>query len=182
MSMGVYQWGINLSGTAIPVYGPKNNNYALQGAQIGTLTKNECCAEGTAFRTGWDGWGGPIYFLNPSGQFVLGMIAASSPDLASFADYASNGTEWVKVSTLKRYVQYDTIAYYADGSKHKDLPAGSYVWLTSTCTRGETHPNFISVSAIQPKGTSKITYSGNGFIDLVHGHYLNKGSILLRQA
>lgn len=184
MSMGISGWGVNLSGQSIPVYGPKNGEYTAPGAQIGEVTPNECCAGGVAAGTGWEGWGRPVYFINTSGKVVLGMFSDSAPQPESFADYASDGTKWNRVYTLKRYVQYSTNSYYAgDGSLFKPLPAGSYVWLSIACTRGDNHFSYIEVTAVQPKGDKKYDLGeGRIFVDLVNGHFLNKGSILLRKA
>lgn len=100
-----------------------------------------------------------------------------------FSEYASNGTSWVKVSTLERKVQYATVAYDRNGSKVCNLPVGSKVWLTSNATRGQNNPNYVAVTAVQPAGGDKITFSGNGFIDLMYGNrWVNVGSILLRKA
>lgn len=180
--MALHGWEINLSGADIPVYGG-SKNWSQQGSKIGTITKNECFVEGTEFNTGWEGWGSPVIFKNSSGVMTQGAIADNISNLKDFASYASNGTSWVSVSTLKRTVQFATRAYYADGSLLCDLPEGSSVWLTANCTRGQKNKNYIAVTAVQPKGKDKITFSGNGFIDLTYGNrWLNVGSILLRKA
>lgn len=180
--MAVHGWEINLSGAAIPVYGGNNNYWIQQGSQIGTITKNECFVEGTAFGAGWEGWGSPVIFRNSSGNMVQGAIADNIKNLKDFVEYASNGTSWVSVDTNQRIVQFATRAYYANGDRLCDLPAGSYVWLTKDCTRGSDNYNYIAVTAVQPKGEKKIFFDGNGFIDLTYGNrWLNVGSILLRK-
>jgi hypothetical protein len=178
--MNLRGWHINLTGSTIPVYGG-SNGYVTQGTQIGNLTANECFAEGTAFGAGWEGWGYPVYFRNSSGSFVLGAISSSPSGLKGFAEYASNGSSWVAVSTLQRKVQFATNAYYADGSFCCSLPSGSYVWLTSNCTRGQSNPNYVAVTKVQTAAGQTYTFTGNGFIDLVNGNWLNVGSILLRK-
>lgn len=180
MSIALRGWGINLTGSSITIY-DGDKNWVQQGSKVGTLTANECCAEGTAFGAGWEGWGTPIYFRNSAGVFTLGAIQDSSR-LTSFSNYASNGSSWVSVSTLQRNVNKTTYAYYADGTGRKELPPGSLVWLTSNCTRGQNNPNYVAVTAVQPKGGNKLTYSGNGFVDLVNGNWLNVSSILLRKS
>ncbi len=180
--MALRGWEINLSGAAIPVYGGNNNNWIQQGSQIGTITKNECFAEGTAFGAGWKGWGNPVIFRNSAGKMTQGAIADNISNLKDFANYASNGTSWVSVSTLQRIVHSPTRAYYASGDLLCDLPIGSYVWLTQNCTRGQNNPNYVAVTAVQPKDHDKITFKGNGFVDLTYdNHWLNVGSILLRK-
>ncbi len=72
-----------------------------------------------------EGDGAPVFFLNSSHQMTFGLLADYENNLVDFTAYASNGTSWVSVNTLKRKVQYATVAYYADGSKCCDLPAGS---------------------------------------------------------
>lgn len=177
--MAVRGWQINLTGSSIPVY-PQATS---QGSQIGTLTANECFAEGTAFGAGYEGWGNPVVFVNSAHVMTYGAINNFSSGLVDFADYASNGTSWVRVSTLKRKVQYATVAYYADGSKCCDLPAGSYVWLTQNCTRGQNNPNYVAVTKVQTAAGKEYNFSGNGFVDLLYGgRWVNVGSILLRQA
>jgi len=180
--MIVHGWSINLTGADIPVYDGSKNWYQ-QGNQIGKLTKNECFAEGTAYGygAGWEGWGVPVYFKNSSGVITLGAIKDDSTNIKNFAEYASNGTSWSKVSTTKRKVKYATKAYYSDGTFYRDLPAGSFVWLTSNASRGAKNPNYVSVSKIQPVGGDEKSF--NGFIDLTYGgRWLNVGSILLRKA
>ena len=180
MSVSNRGWGINLSGSSINIYGG-SAGWTQQGSKIGTLTTNECFTEGSAFGAGWEGWGTPIYFKNSSGTFVQGAIGSTS-GLQSFGEYASDGTSWSSVSTLKRLVKYATNAYYANGDFCKALPANSYVWLTSSCTRGQTHPNYVAVTKIQPVGESELSFQGNGFVDLINGRWLNVGSILLRKS
>lgn len=188
MSYSTTGWNINLTGNAIPVYGINSTNLGSHGSQIGRITPNECFAGGEVINGGgWEGWGAPVCFKNASGSFVRGVVDESSiandNQIGTFTQYASNGSSWLRTSSLKRYVQYATVAYYADGSKFRDLPAGSYVWLTSRGTKGATYEHYIAVTAVQPKGGSKLSFSGNGFIDLTYGgHWLNVGSILLRQA
>ena len=172
-------WMINLTGSSIQIY----SQGTTPTKKVGTLTKNECFAEGSEFGASWEGWGMPVFFLNASHSNTFGMIATTETGLVDFADYASNGSSWVKVNTLKRKVQYATVAYYADGSKCCDLPAGSYVWLTQACTRGQRHPNYIAVTSVCPVGGTTRNFEGNGFIDLTYGNrWVNVGSILLRQA
>lgn len=182
MSVSNRGWGINLSGSSISIYGG-SAGWTQQGSKIGTLTANECFAEGSAFGSGsgWEGWGTPIYFKNSSGAFVQGAIGSTS-GLQSFGEYASNGTSWNSVSTLKRLVKYATNAYHNNGDFCKALPANSYVWLTSSCTRGQKNPNYIAVTKIQPLGEAEFSFKDNGFVDLVNDKWINVGSILLRKA
>lgn len=183
MNMANRGWMINLSGASIPVYSMLGNG-AASSTQVGTLTKNECFAEGSAFGAGWEGIDSPVVFLNASHDITFGVIKDQDVlgNLADFADYASNGTSWLSVSTLERKVQYATVAYYADGSKCCDLAAGSRVWLTQKCTRGETHPNYVAVTSVQTATGKKYNFSGNGFVDLTYGgRWVNVGSILLRK-
>lgn len=49
----IYGWGINLTGSSIPVYAMDTN----PTERIGTLTPNECFAEGTMFDAAYEGWG-----------------------------------------------------------------------------------------------------------------------------
>ena len=113
----------------------------------------------------------------------MALLASYKNNLVDFTDYASNGTSWVRVSTLERKVQYATVAYYADGSKCCDLPAGSKVWLTQNGTAGQTNSNYIAVTSVQTAAGKKIDFKGNGFIDLTYGNrWVNVGSILLRKA
>ena len=114
---------------------------------------------------------------------TFGLLADYENNLVDFTDYASNGTSWVPVSTLERKVQYATVAYFADGSKRCDLPAGSKVWLASNGTAGATHSNYIAVTSVQTASGKKYDFDGNGFIDLTYGNrWINVGSILLRKA
>lgn len=178
--MSLRGWEINLSGSAITVYGG-SKNWTQQGSQIGTLTANECYVEGTG-GTGWDGWGLPVVFKNTAGSMVLGAVASLN-NTANFADYASNGSSWVSVNTLQRKVQYATKAYYADGSLCCDLAAGSSVWLTQNCTAGATNRNYVAVTKVETSAGKEYNFSGNGFVDLTYGgRWLNVGSILLRKA
>ena len=63
------------------------------------------------------------------------------------------------------------------------MPSGSKVWLTPNSTRGQNNPHYVAVTAVQPKGGTKVNFSGNGFIDLMYGgRWVNVGSILLRKA
>ena len=172
-------WMINLSGTSIPVY----DQGTIPVTRIGTLTPNECFADGASFGAGWEGWGMPVFFLNSAHENTFGMTD-NNFNCVDFADYASDGTSWVSVNTLKRKVQYPTVAYYSNGSKCCDLAAGSYVWLTENCTRGRSNPNYVAVTKVQTATGSIHTFSnGNGFVDLTHGgRWVNVGSILLRKA
>lgn len=120
---------INFTGTLIPVYSILSNGVA-SSTQVGTLTKNECFAEGSAFGAGWEGVDFPVLFLNTIHNMTSSVIKNPTGNLIDFANYASNGTSGVSVSTLERKVQYATVAYYADGSKWCDLATGSRVWLT----------------------------------------------------
>jgi len=176
--MAIYGWEINLSGTSKSVYSVG----AKKGKKTGTITANECFAEGTAFGAGWEGWGNPVIFLNASHSIVQGAVE-NTDGFVNFSEYASNGKTWEKVNTLKRKVVSDTVAYYADGSQFKRLPAGSYVWLSKSCTRGQKNPNFIAVTKIMPKNDKEYSFKGNGFINLVpSGKWLNVASIILRKA
>lgn len=175
--MALRGWQINLSGASIPVY----QMDVKKGAKIGNITANECFANGQASGSGYEGWGDPVVFLNSSHQMTYGAIDYNN-SYVDFGNYASNGTSWVAVSTLKRKVQYETVAYYADGSTFRKLPAGSYVWLTKNCTRGENNPNYVAVTKVQI-GNEVFEFSGNGFVDLTYGgRWVNVGSILLRKA
>ena len=139
--MAVHGWMINLTGNSIPVYSMLDNG-AASSTKIGTITKNECFVEGTNIGAGWEGIDAPVIFINSSHTPTLGVVKDwDSNNLVDFSDYASNGTSWVAVNTLKRKVQYATVAYYADGSKCCDLAAGSYVWLTANCSRGYNNKN-----------------------------------------
>lgn len=163
--MKLYGWNINLSGNSIPVYEPGMS----PDKQIGTITKNECFCEGSSPDSGFEGWdyGQMVLFLNASHEMTAGMIDARRiSGLESFADYASNGTSWVKVSTLERKLVNPTKSYYADGSDFKYLPAGSTVWLTSGCAHGTKNWNYIAVTSVQPAGDRVYNFSGNGFINL----------------
>lgn len=176
-------WEINLTGEEIPVY-DGNGDFMSKGKQIGKLTPNECFADGRT-TYGWEGYGSPVYFLDASKVLTYGIIdeVPGTGLLADFANYASNGTSWEQVDTLERKVQYATAAYYADGSKCCDLPAGSYVWVTQNCTHGHYFPNYIAVTKVQTKAGKTYEFDGNGFIDLTYGgRWLNVGSILLRKA
>ena len=145
--MATYGWMINLSGKSLPVYAA--NGGAPSTTQIGNVTKNECFVDGTISENPWEGDGIPVVFLNSIHIMTFGLITDYDCTLVDFTDYASNGTSWVPVSTLERKVQYDTVAYYADGSKRCDLPAGSKVWLTSNGTAGQTNPNYIAVTSVE---------------------------------
>ena len=113
---------------------------------------------------------------------VFGLIDENSNNLVDFSEYASNGTSWGAVNTLERKVQYDTVAYYADGSKCCDLSAGSLVWLTQNGTAGQTHPNYIAVTRVKTTAGKEYNFSGNGFVDLTYDNrWVNVGSILLRK-
>lgn len=176
--MALRGWQINLSGSTIPVY----EMDVVKGKKIGNLTVNECFANGQAFGSGYEGWGDPVVFLNSSHVMTYGAIDYNQ-NYVDFAKYASNGTSWVAVNTLKRKVQYETRAYYADGSTCCTLPAGSYVWLTKNCTRGNNNPNYVAVTKVEVKGGKTYEFTGNGFVDLTYGgRWVNVGSILLRKA
>lgn len=179
--MGACGWMINLTGRTVPVYKMQSNG-AASSTKVGQLTNNECFIDGSAFGAGWEGVDYPVIFWNSSYQRTSGVVSDSDTNFVEFSEYASNGTSWVKVSTLERKVQYATEAYYADGSKLCDLPAGSKVWLTLNATRGQNNPNYVAVTAVQPAGGNKISFSGNGFIDLMYGNrWVNVSSILLRK-
>jgi len=175
-------WQINLSGSAIPVFRMKDNG-SCSTTKIGTIYNNECFAEGTNPSVGWEGVDNPVDFLDANHNMQFGVYSGSYRNLVDFADYASNGSTWERVTTGKRRVQYPTRAYYADGSKCCDLPAGSYVWLTRDCSSGRSNPNYCSVSKVQTAAGKTYTFSGCGFIDLTYGgKFVNARSILLRKA
>lgn len=175
-------WMINLTGHSIPVYDSLSNGAVDKNNQLGEITKNECFAEGSTFGAGWEGVDMPVVILDANHQITFGVIDDYAGNLVDFSEYASNGTSWVSVNTLERKVQYATVAYYADGSKCCDLAAGSRVWLTSECTRGQTNPNYVAVTAVETAAGKKYNFSGNGFIDLTYGNrWVNVGSILLRK-
>lgn len=179
--MATSGWMINLTGRTVPVYEMQGNG-AASNTKVGQLTNNECFIDGTVFGAAWEGVDYPVIFWNSSYQRTFGVVGDSDTNFVDFSEYASNGTSWIKVSTLERKVQYATVAYYADGSKLCNLSAGSKVWLTSNATRGQNNPNYVAVTAVQPAGENKITFSGNGFIDLMYGNrWVNVGSILLRK-
>ena len=93
-----------------------------------------------------------------------------------------NGTSQVPVSTLERKVQYATTAYYKNGSKCCDLPAGSKVWLTKNGTAGQSNPTYIAVTSVETASGERYDFDGNGFIDLApNTRWVNVGSILLRK-
>lgn len=174
-------WMINLTGNSIPVYSMLDNG-AASNTQIGNITKNECFTEGTAFGANWEGVDFPVMFLNSNHVMTFGVIKNELKNLVDFADYASNGSNWIAANTLEREVKYETIAYYNTGDKYCTLPAGSRVWLTSNCTRGQKNPNYVAVTSVQPKGGEKFDFTSNGFIDLTYGgRWVNVGSILLRK-
>jgi hypothetical protein len=184
--MSVSGWMINLSGTEIPVY-KMGNAGSCTSTKIGKITKRECFVEGTVPGTGGEGNDIPAVILDANHKMQMGVapvsLASTFGQCVNFADYASNGTAWVKVSTRKRKVQYATRAYYADGSKCCDLPAGSYVWLTANCTRGQSNMNYCAVEKVQTAAGKTYTFQGCGFIDLTYGgRWVNVGSILLRKA
>ena len=177
--MSIKGWMINLSGKSIPVY----LTDVLPEKRIGTLTKNECFADDLPIDVGYEGWGTPVTFLNASQEMDFGMIESEIENLVDFCDYASTGTSWVSVNTLKRKVQYATVAYYSDGSKCCSFPAGSYVWLDPDCTHGQNNPNYISVTKVQTAAGKTYEFDENGFIGLTYGgRWVNVGSILLRKA
>lgn len=179
--MASYGWMINLTGATIPVYsvgagGPSTT-------QIGKLTKNECFVDGTISQNPWEGDGQPVVFLNSSHEMTFGLLSDYDGELVDFTAYASNGTSWVEVNSLERKVQYDTVAYYADGSKCCDLATGSRVWLTQNGTAGQDNSNYIAVTSVETATGKKYNFSGNGFIDLTYNNrWVNVGSILLRKA
>lgn len=178
--MATYGWMINLTGNTIPVYSEKNGGPST--TTIGKLTKNECFIEGTFSENPWEGDGNPVFFLNSNHNIKFGLIKNFPNTLVDFSAYASNGTSWIKTNSLERKVQYITVAYYGNGSKCCDLPAGSKVWLTKNATAGETNPNYVAVSKVVTSTGKTYTFSGNGFVDLTYGgRWVNVGSILLRK-
>lgn len=178
--MAKYGWMINLTGSPIPVYSVGSSGPTLP--HIGTLTRNECFVDGTFSENPWEGEGTPVVFLNSNHELTFGLLDSYGDGLVDFTDYASNGTSWVPVTTKERKVQYATVAYYADGSKCCDLPAGSHVWLTPNGTSGTTHSNYIAVTKVETASGTSIEFCGNGFIDLTHNNrWVNVGSILLRK-
>jgi hypothetical protein len=182
--MAVSGWQINLSGKAVPIYSFNGSGKATS-TKIATITKNECFVEGTVPGTGWEGVDNPAVVLDPNHNMVMGVYTDSyySNNFVNFADYASDGSTWAKVSTLKRKVKYATAAYYADGSLCCSLPAGSYVWLTNRCTRGETHMNYCAVTKVKTAAGKTYTFQGNGFVDLTYGgRWVSVSGILLRKA
>lgn len=180
--MAVSGWMVNLSGKKISVY-KMNDNGSCSTTRLGYITANECFVEGTVPGTGWEGVDTPVVILNSSHIMTMGVYSGYYSNLVDFAKYASNGSSWVSVSTLKRKVQYATVAYYADGSKCCDLAAGSYVWLTNDCTRGLNNMNYCAVTKVQTASGTTYNFSGNGFVDLTYGgRWVNVGSILLRKA
>ena len=179
--MASYGWMVNLSGESLPVYSVAGGGPST--TKIGNITKNECFVDGTFSENPWEGDGVAVFILNSRHVMTFGLLASYKNNLVDFTDYASNGTSWVRVSTLERKVQYATVAYYADGSKCCDLPAGSKVWLTQNGTAGQTNSNYIAVTSVQTAAGEKIDFKGNGFIDLTYGNrWVNVGSILLRKA
>lgn len=179
--MSVSGWMVNLSGAKIPVY-KMNSNGSCSSTRIGYITPNECFVEGTVPGTAWEGIDNPVVILNSSHAMTMGVYSGSYSNLVDFAKYASNGSSWVSVSTLKRKVQYATVAYYADGSKCCDLPAGSYVWLTNGCVRGSSNKNYCAVTKVQTSSGKAYSFDGGGFVDLTYGgRWVNVGSILLRK-
>ncbi len=174
-------WMINLSGKSVPVYSVGKGGPSA--TQIGTITKNECFVDGRMSDNPWEGDGAPVVFLNSSHSLTFGLIADDTKNLVDFTAYASNGSSWVAVNSLERKVQYDTVAYYADGSKCCDLPAGSRVWLTPNGTAGQNHSNYIAVASVKTASGKTYSFKGNGFIDLTYNNrWVNVGSILLRKA
>lgn len=179
--MALQGWQINLTGKEIIVY-DGSKLFTQKGNQCGKLTKNECFTEGTAFGAGWEGVGSPVIFKNGSGIMTQGAVFDDFGTY-NFANYASNGTSWVAVNTLERKVEYTTRAYYADGTGDILLNAGSRVWLTQNCTRGQNNPNYVAVTKVKKSDGTIIVFDGNGFVDLTYGNrWLNVGSILLRKA
>lgn len=174
--MAHYGWMINLTGAAIPVYSVDGGGPST--TKIGTITKNECFIDGTYSANPWEGEGTPVFFFNKDHVATFGLFDDYSGNLAEFADYASNGTSWIKVNTLERKVQYDTSAYNQRGDFLCKVPAGTPVELTRNCTAGDNCPNYIAVTSIAGK-----TYDGHVFIDLTpNNRWVNVGSILLRKA
>lgn len=179
--MASYGWMINLTGNSIPVYSVGSSGPST--SQIGNITKNECFVDGTISANPWEGEGVPVVFLNSSHTMTFGLLTDYNSNLVDFTDYASNGTSWVSVNTLERKVQYDTVAYYANGQKCCDLPAGSKVWLTQNGTAGQSNPNYIAVTSVVTASGKEYNFSGNGFVDLTYNNrWINVGSILLRKA
>lgn len=181
--MASYGWMINLSGESVPVYSAGNSGPST--TKIGNITKNECFVEGSISGNPWEGDGMPVLFLNSSHSMTFGLLTDYKNNFVNFTDYASNGTSWTSADTLERKVQYATAAYYSNGKKCCDLPAGSRVWLTPNGTAGQTYPNYIAVTSV--KTASGTTYdfsknSENGFVDLTYNNrWVNVGSILLRK-
>ena len=180
--MANHGWMINLSDT-IPVFSMLGNG-AVSTTQIGKITKNECFADGAQIGAPWEGIDDPVYFLNAKNTMTFGVTKSSDyGNVVDFSAYASNGTSWVKVNTLERKVQYETRAHYADNTGDYILAPGSRVWLTSNCTRGDEHPNYVAVTKVQTADGEIIEFQGNGFVDLTYGGcWVNVGSILLRKA
>lgn len=180
--MAAHGWLINLTGETLPVYAEGNGGPT--GTQIAKINKNECFVDGTISLNPWEGDGKAVIVLNSSHKMVFGLVDASKEyDMVDFTDYASNGTSWVEVNTLERKVEYATVAYYADGSKLCDLPAGSRVWLTQNGTAGQTNSNYIAVTSVETAAGKKYNFCGNGFVDLTYGNrWVTVGSILLRKA
>lgn len=189
--MKLYGWHINLSGNSIPVYEAGMS----PTVQKGTITKNECFCEGSVRDTGFDGWdyGEMVLYINTSHEMTPGMIDTRTSGIVFFGDYASNGTSWVKVNTLKRKVVNATVAYDKINNKIEDLPAGSYVWLSKDCSHGDSNLHYIQIDQFQKPGQSIYNYAAQGkdygFIDLTGKsltgnvkYWLNVGSIILRQA
>lgn len=177
--MAAHGWMINLSGSAMPVYTVGSSGPTTP--QLGTLTKNECFVDGNISFNPWEGEGQPVIFLNSSHEWKFGLLDEYSGEMADFSNYASNGTSWVAVNTLERKVQYATKAYYSNGNFLCDLPVGSRVWLTSNCTAGSSHSNYVAVTRVKTD-TIDHTFSGNGFVDLTYNNrWVNVGSILLRK-
>lgn len=178
--MASYGWMVNLSGESLPVYSVGGGGPST--TKIGNITKNECFVDGTISQNPWEGDGMAVVILNSSHAMTFGLLASYKNNLVDFSRYASNGTSWVSVSTLERKVEYATAAYYGDGSKCCDLPAGSRVWLNQNGTAGQNNPNYIAVTSVQTASGKKYNFSGNGFVDLTYGgRWVNVGSILLRK-
>ncbi len=175
-------WMINLSGKKIPVYNSTPNG-SCGTTKLGDILANECFVQGTTPGTGWEGNDNPVIILDLNHAMTFGVYSGEYSNLVDFAAYASNGTSWVAVDTLKRKVQYATRAYYANNDFCCELPAGSYVWLTTNCTCGENNNNYCAVTKVQTAAGKEYNFSGNGFVDLTYGgRWVSVGKILLRKA
>ncbi len=179
--MATYGWMVNLTGETIPVYA--SDGSGPSETQLGKLYAGECFVDGTISENPWEGDGTPVVFLTSDHEMRFGLLEDYHRDFVDFSEYASNGTSWVAVDTLERLVKYATVAYYADGTKCCDLPAGSHVWLTHNCTAGQDNPNYIAVSKVETAAGRVYEFTGNGFVDLTYNNrYVTVGKVLLRKA